>query len=89
MREPFELFKPLILQTNISESLTGYCAFTENTTMWCPEREEHGFYLTPLYKCDTGPRSNVIHRWVKVDIKARMPKPTGEGIIKLLSVTPE
>ena len=47
--------------------------------MWCPQREEHGFYLTPLYKCDTSPRSNVIHRWVKVDIKARMPKPTGES----------
>ncbi|KAF8589673.1 hypothetical protein K439DRAFT_1628450 [Ramaria rubella] len=61
---------------SLKNALSGYCAFTENTTMWCPEREEHGFYLTPLYKCDTGPRSNVIHRWMKVDIKARMPKPT-------------
>ncbi|KAF8528183.1 hypothetical protein BU17DRAFT_81421 [Hysterangium stoloniferum] len=60
----------------LRQALSGYCVFTELTAMWCPDQEEHGFYLTPLYKCETSSRSNVIHRWGEVEVKVRMAQPT-------------
>jgi hypothetical protein len=57
--------------------LSGYRVFQEKTTYWCPEREEHGYFLTPLFKCTTNPRVPTAHGWSAVDPKGRMNKPTG------------
>ncbi|KAF8209311.1 hypothetical protein K438DRAFT_1711616 [Mycena galopus ATCC 62051] len=56
--------------------LSNYRVFQELTTSWCPEREEHGYLLTPLFKCSTNPRVATAHRWNMVDVMARMSKPT-------------
>ena len=62
-------------------SLNGYRIFHEKTTHWCPDREEHGYFLTPLYKCSTKPRVPTAHQWSEVDPRCRMTSPTGERII--------
>ncbi|EGO21953.1 hypothetical protein SERLADRAFT_410420 [Serpula lacrymans var. lacrymans S7.9] len=46
------------------------------TTHWCPEREEHGYLLTPVFKCSTNPRVITAHRWAAVDVIGKMVKPT-------------
>ncbi|KAI0781526.1 hypothetical protein BD413DRAFT_506005 [Trametes elegans] len=55
----------------------NYRVFQDATTTWCPEREEHGYYLTPLYKCSTNPRVNTAHRWTIVDFATKLDRPTG------------
>ncbi|KAG6849914.1 hypothetical protein H0H93_003782 [Arthromyces matolae] len=57
-------------------SLNQYRLFYANTTMWCPEREEHGYFYTPAFKCNTNPRVITAHRWSSVDVIGRMNKPT-------------
>ena len=32
-------------------SLANYRVLQEFTTYWCPEREEHGYFLAPVYRC--------------------------------------
>ncbi|KAJ7778843.1 hypothetical protein DFH07DRAFT_911209 [Mycena maculata] len=56
--------------------LSNYRVLQELTTSWCPDREEHGYLLTPLFKCSTNPRVATAHRWNMVDVMARMNKPT-------------
>ncbi|KAJ7050902.1 hypothetical protein C8F01DRAFT_674946 [Mycena amicta] len=51
-------------------SLSDYDVLQELTTSWCPEREEHGYTLTPLFKC-TNPRVATAHRWHMVDRQSR------------------
>ncbi|KAF8839849.1 hypothetical protein BDN67DRAFT_904658, partial [Paxillus ammoniavirescens] len=48
----------------------------ELTTYWCPEREEHGYSLTPVFKCSTNPRVATAHRWLAVDVIGQMSSPT-------------
>lgn len=50
--------------------------FQESTTSWCPEREEHGYFLTPMYKCHTNPRVTTAHQWTAADIDSKLDKPT-------------
>lgn len=57
----------------------NYRIFQESTTAWCPEREEHGYYLTPAFKCSTNPRVTTAHRWTAVDLSAKLDKPTGRS----------
>ncbi|RPD55702.1 hypothetical protein L227DRAFT_656739 [Lentinus tigrinus ALCF2SS1-6] len=52
--------------------LGNYRVFQQSTTTWCPDREEHGYYLTPIFKCSTNPRVNTAHRWTAVDIDATL-----------------
>ncbi|KAJ3720280.1 hypothetical protein DFJ43DRAFT_1095896 [Lentinula guzmanii] len=33
--------------------LSNYRVLHQVTTSWCPQREEHGYYLTPVFKCTT------------------------------------
>ncbi|KIP07513.1 hypothetical protein PHLGIDRAFT_416150 [Phlebiopsis gigantea 11061_1 CR5-6] len=54
--------------------LTDYRVFQEKTTSWCPDREEHGYYLTPLFKCSTNPRIVAAHRWNVIDLDAELNK---------------
>ncbi|KAH9857469.1 hypothetical protein C2E23DRAFT_899910 [Lenzites betulinus] len=54
----------------------NYRVFQHATTTWCPEREEHGYYLTPVFKCNTNPRVSTAHRWSAVDLATKLDKPT-------------
>ncbi|KAJ7061481.1 hypothetical protein C8F01DRAFT_1137539 [Mycena amicta] len=60
----------------LRNALSNYRVLQELTTSWCPEREEHGYTLTPLFKCSTNPRVATAHRWNMVDVMARMGKPS-------------
>ncbi|KAI9069472.1 hypothetical protein FKP32DRAFT_1682906 [Trametes sanguinea] len=60
----------------LRSQIGNYRVFQESTTTWCPEREEHGYYLTPAFKCNTNPRVTTAHRWSAVDISAKLDKPT-------------
>ncbi|KAI0304151.1 hypothetical protein BC826DRAFT_214813 [Russula brevipes] len=57
-------------------ALANHRIFQQLTTNWCPEREEHGYFLTPLFKCNTNPRVATAHRWTMVDVIARLDRPT-------------
>ncbi|CAL1716164.1 unnamed protein product [Somion occarium] len=52
--------------------LANYRVFQEYTTSWCPDREEHGYFLSPVFKCMTNPRASTAHRWVVVDLASKM-----------------
>lgn len=67
--------------------LANYRLFYALTTLWCPEREEHGYFYAPVFKCSTNPRVATAHRWTAVDVVARMNKPTGTTL-SLRSATP-
>ncbi|TBU40047.1 hypothetical protein BD309DRAFT_1083015 [Dichomitus squalens] len=56
--------------------LGNYRVFQQSTTTWCPEREEHGYFLTPAFKCNTNPRVSTAHRWSVVDMSSKLDKPT-------------
>jgi hypothetical protein len=58
-------------------SLSNYRVLGQLTTYWCPEREEHGYMLTPVFKCSTNPRVTTAHRWTAVDVIGTMDRPTG------------
>ncbi|PPQ91789.1 hypothetical protein CVT25_000434 [Psilocybe cyanescens] len=66
----------------LHEFLNGAPAALRNSilhnvsTLWCPEREEHGYMYTPVYKCSTNPRIATAHRWAPMDVIGRMNKPT-------------
>ncbi|KAE9396761.1 hypothetical protein BT96DRAFT_96421 [Gymnopus androsaceus JB14] len=57
-------------------SLANYRVLHQLTTSWCPQREEHGYYLTPAFKCITDPRATTVHRWAPADLTSKMNKPT-------------
>ncbi|KAI8974237.1 hypothetical protein BD414DRAFT_424545, partial [Trametes punicea] len=63
---------------SLRSQIGNYRVFQQATTTWCPEREEHGYYLTPVFKCSTNPRVSTAHRWSAVDITAKLDKPTAE-----------
>ncbi|KAG6915825.1 hypothetical protein DXG01_009658 [Tephrocybe rancida] len=80
---PLSIPAPLTIQEFISTltgtlrtSLNQHRLFYATTTMWCPEREEHGYFYTPAFKCSTNPRVATAHRWSSVDVITRMNKPT-------------
>ncbi|KAI6004915.1 hypothetical protein EDD15DRAFT_2515505 [Pisolithus albus] len=56
--------------------LKNYRILAHVTTFWCPDREEHGYFLTPVFKCTTNPRVVTAHRWLAVDVLGRMREPT-------------
>lgn len=66
--------------------LANHRIFQQLTTNWCPEREEHGYFLTPLFKCNTNPRVATAHRWAVVDVIARLDRPTGPRVFHPLDV---
>ncbi|KAG2075787.1 hypothetical protein BDR04DRAFT_1068673 [Suillus decipiens] len=57
-------------------SLSNYRVLGQLTTYWCPDREEHGYMLTPVFKCSTNPRVTTAHRWTAVDVIGTMDRPT-------------
>ncbi|KAG6840593.1 hypothetical protein C0991_005683 [Blastosporella zonata] len=75
---PLNIPAPLTIQEFISTlsgtlrtSLNSYRLFYATTTLWCPEREEHGYFYTPAFKCSTNPRIATAHRWSSVDVVAQ------------------
>ncbi|KAF9441637.1 hypothetical protein P691DRAFT_470890 [Macrolepiota fuliginosa MF-IS2] len=56
--------------------LGSYRVLQSLTTKWCPTREEHGYFYSPLFKCSTNPRVTTAHRWQPVDVTARMKQST-------------
>ncbi|KAI0810841.1 hypothetical protein BC629DRAFT_1281488, partial [Irpex lacteus] len=56
--------------------LANYRIFQENTTFWCPEQEEHGYFVTPVFKCNTNPRVTTAHRWTTLDLASGFDKST-------------
>lgn len=56
--------------------LGNYRVLQSLTTKWCPSREEHGYFYSPVFKCSTNPRVTTAHRWQQVDATARMKQPT-------------
>ncbi|KAE9396763.1 hypothetical protein BT96DRAFT_824268, partial [Gymnopus androsaceus JB14] len=82
---PNDVLKPIIIPTpyvNLYEFLASvpgvanYRVVHQLTTSWCPQREEHGYYLTPSFKCITDPRATTVHRWAPADLTSKMDKPT-------------
>ncbi|KAK0229091.1 hypothetical protein EDD85DRAFT_135626 [Armillaria nabsnona] len=86
---PDDTLQPILLPQNLTlheflgntsgslrSSLSNYRLLQQLTTSWCPEREEHGYFLTPAFKCNTNPRVATAHRWSSVDVLSRMNKPT-------------
>ncbi|KAJ3900724.1 hypothetical protein F5879DRAFT_394729 [Lentinula edodes] len=86
---PDDALKPIIIPTpyvNLYEflasvpgplraSLSNYGVLHQLTTSWCPQREEHGYYLTPVFKCNTNPRVTTAHRWAATDVMSKICKP--------------
>jgi hypothetical protein len=58
--------------------------FVEDTTSWCPEREEHGVLLAPAFTCTTSVRSAIVHGWSKADPLKQLSSPTRERLKHLL-----
>ncbi|KAF8548462.1 hypothetical protein OG21DRAFT_1500995 [Imleria badia] len=86
---PDDALQPIVIQPphtlheflgNVSGSLKdllqNYRVLSQPTTYWCPDREEHGYFLTPIFKCSTNPRVTTAHRWSTVDVIGQMNKPT-------------
>ncbi|KAF9460871.1 hypothetical protein BDZ94DRAFT_1168774, partial [Collybia nuda] len=74
---PLSIPATFTLQEFLSSILANYRLFYALTTLWCLDREEHGYFYAPVFKCSTNPRVATAHRWTPVDVIARMNKPTG------------
>ncbi|KAI0251360.1 hypothetical protein BJV78DRAFT_1126595, partial [Lactifluus subvellereus] len=72
---PSDALRPILIPSSytLQEFLASAVGLTTN---WCPEREEHGYFLTPLFKCSTNPRVATAHRWMMVDVVSKLDKPT-------------
>ncbi|KAJ3782603.1 hypothetical protein GGU10DRAFT_407786 [Lentinula aff. detonsa] len=68
---------PKVQLQHFLSSLSNYRVLHQLTTSWCPQREEHGYYLTPVFKCTTNPRVATAHRWAATDVISKICKPTG------------
>ncbi|KAI6106213.1 hypothetical protein EDD17DRAFT_1665792 [Pisolithus thermaeus] len=57
------------LQRTCKENLTllsrfkNYRVLSQVATYWCPDREEHGYFLALVFKCVTNPRVVTAYRW--------------------------
>ncbi|KAJ8093460.1 hypothetical protein PM082_020317 [Marasmius tenuissimus] len=86
---PDDVLRPIALPPNstlneflssapahVRHMLPNYHTLHDITTSWCPQREEHGYFLTPVFKCNTNPRVTSAHCWSEVDIFGNITKPT-------------
>lgn len=55
----------------------SYRLLQECTTSWNGEREEHGYFLIPLFNCTTNPRATTVHRWNLTDLGMHLNRTTG------------
>ncbi|KAG7086389.1 hypothetical protein E1B28_002346 [Marasmius oreades] len=61
---------------DLRRQLPHYHVLDDLTTYWCPQREEHGYFLTPAYKCTTHFRVSTAHQWSPADLFGTLTKPT-------------
>ncbi|KAI6128896.1 hypothetical protein EDD16DRAFT_1451564, partial [Pisolithus croceorrhizus] len=67
----------LLFQVGFSSQNRNHCILVQAATYWCPDREEHGYFLTLVFKCTTNPPVFTAHRWkLAVDVLDRMREPT-------------
>ncbi|KAI5118092.1 hypothetical protein M0805_007742 [Coniferiporia weirii] len=71
---PEEALKPIMIPAPFT--IHEFLGNTTGTTRWSPDHDEHGYFLTPLYKCTTKARVPTAHSWSEVDPRGRMTKPT-------------
>ncbi|KZT74072.1 hypothetical protein DAEQUDRAFT_754054 [Daedalea quercina L-15889] len=60
------------LPVTLRQQMGSYRLLQESTTSWSGEREEHGYFLTPLFKCATNPRATTVHRWSAADLGTQL-----------------
>ncbi|KZS96634.1 hypothetical protein SISNIDRAFT_281632 [Sistotremastrum niveocremeum HHB9708] len=76
---PFSIYDYLAGATGVHRAtLAGYRILPDATTVWCTEPEEHGYMLTPVFKCKTNPRLATTHRWNETEVlhnPTHSPKP--------------
>ncbi|KAI6137471.1 hypothetical protein EDD17DRAFT_1679537, partial [Pisolithus thermaeus] len=41
----------------------NYRVLSQVATYWCPDQEEHGYFLALVFKCITNPRVVTAYRW--------------------------
>ncbi|KAF8272474.1 hypothetical protein EI94DRAFT_1566136, partial [Lactarius quietus] len=75
---PSDALRPILIPPSYTLHEFLASAIGQLTTNWCPEREEHGYFLTPLFKCTTNPRVATAHRWTMVDVVSKLDEPTAE-----------
>ncbi|EED83673.1 predicted protein [Postia placenta Mad-698-R] len=73
---PPDVLRPIVIPSPFTFQDFLGTTTVESTTSWCPEREEHGYFLTPMYKCHTNPRVTTAHQWTAADIDSKLDKPT-------------
>ncbi|OSX56290.1 hypothetical protein POSPLADRAFT_1160289 [Postia placenta MAD-698-R-SB12] len=73
---PPDILMPIVIPSPFTFQDFLGTTTVESTTSWCPEREEHGYFLTPMYKCHTNPRVTTAHQWTAADIDTKLDKPT-------------
>ncbi|KAH9930845.1 uncharacterized protein B0H18DRAFT_872652 [Fomitopsis serialis] len=71
---PADVLKPIVIPPQYT--FQDFVTTLPNTTFWSTEREEHGYFLTPLFKCTTNPRATTAHRWAAVDLSSQLNKTT-------------
>ncbi|KAI6097975.1 hypothetical protein EDD16DRAFT_1666122, partial [Pisolithus croceorrhizus] len=54
----------------------NYRVSSQVASYWCPDREEHGYFLVLFFKCITNPRVVTAYRWLAVDVLGHMREPT-------------
>ncbi|KAF9239150.1 hypothetical protein BU15DRAFT_74842 [Melanogaster broomeanus] len=59
---------PVIDNMSDMSRLSNHRVLAQLTTYWCTEREEHGYFLTPFFKCSTNPHVATAHLWSAVDV---------------------
>lgn len=63
------------LLTDSITSVENYHVFHECRTFWCTDPEEHGYFLTPVSKCITDNKMQIIHRWYECDTVGNLVAP--------------
>ncbi|KAI6108146.1 hypothetical protein F5141DRAFT_1005267, partial [Pisolithus sp. B1] len=59
----------------------NHCILVQAATYWCPDREEHGYFLTLVFKCTTNPPVFTAHRWkLAVDVLVACENPRTDDL---------
>ncbi|KAI6167974.1 hypothetical protein EDD17DRAFT_1453829, partial [Pisolithus thermaeus] len=65
-----------LFQVGFSSQNRHHCILVQAATYWCPVREEHGYFLTLVFKCITNLPVFTVHWWkLAVDVLDHMREP--------------
>ncbi|EPS98380.1 hypothetical protein FOMPIDRAFT_1031536 [Fomitopsis schrenkii] len=73
---PSDVLKPIIIPPQYAFQDFVTALPVECTTSWNGEREEHGYFLIPLFNCTTNPRATTVHRWNLTDLGMHLNRTT-------------